>query len=101
MFHAGFVGEVRRLLEQAVPPGAHALKAIGYREVVAFLLGHHGLEQAIEFTKRSSRSYAKRQLTWLRTMREARVVWVPPAERSGAEAIIHEWARHIEGIATT
>jgi len=101
MFDAGFVAEVERLLEQAVPPDTHALKAIGYREVVAFLSGHHGLDQAIDSTKRSSRAYAKRQLTWLRTMREARVDWVPPAERSGAEVIIRAWARHIEGTATT
>ena len=101
MFDAGFVGEVERLLEQAVPPDAHALKAIGYREVVSFLRGHQGLDQAIDSTKRSSRAYARRQLMWLRTMREARVDWVPPAERSGAEVIIRAWARHIEGTATT
>jgi tRNA dimethylallyltransferase len=101
MFDAGFVREVERLLEQAVPPDAHALKAIGYREVVGHLLGHQSLDDAVAATKRSSRAYAKRQLTWLRTMREARVAWVPPADRSGADAIIGSWARHNEGTVTT
>ena len=101
MFDAGFVGEVEKLLKQAVPPDAHALKAIGYREVVSFLRGHHGLVEAIETTKRSSRMYAKRQLTWLRTMREARVEWVPPAEKSGVAPTIRSWARHLGGTVTT
>jgi tRNA dimethylallyltransferase len=66
MFAAGFVDEVRTLLEAGVPPDAKALGAHGYRRVVEFLLGRRSLESAVEQTKLDTRHYAKRQVTWWR-----------------------------------
>jgi tRNA A37 N6-isopentenylltransferase MiaA len=56
---------------------------------------------AIELTKRASRQFAKRQLTWLRSAREGPFLWVDPAEHGGTEAVISKWARHVrEGRAS-
>lgn len=73
MFQAGFVEEVRGLL-QKYPPECHALKAIGYRQIVDFLEAKCSLEQAVDNTKQESRRYAKRQLTWFRALPD--VVWL-------------------------
>ncbi|MCU0233705.1 MAG: tRNA (adenosine(37)-N6)-dimethylallyltransferase MiaA [Thermoanaerobaculales bacterium] len=97
IFEAGLVGEVEALLAAGVPPGAHALKAIGYREVVGMVQGGSGLEAAIESTKRASRNFAKRQLTWLRGMASDRLHWVRPVEDGGAAAVIELWTRHHGG----
>ncbi|HUD71164.1 MAG TPA: tRNA (adenosine(37)-N6)-dimethylallyltransferase MiaA [Dongiaceae bacterium] len=72
-FAAGLVDEVRRLLGAGRPPAANAFKAIGYREVAAHLRGETDLEAAMALTRRNTRRYAKRQMTWFR--RETGVAW--------------------------
>jgi tRNA dimethylallyltransferase len=100
LFASGLVEEVRRILASGVPVDAHALKAIGYRQVVEMLEGQCDLQTAIENTKRSSRHFAKRQLTWLRGLREGSLHWVPPAEQGGASAITDLWDQHTGGRRT-
>jgi tRNA dimethylallyltransferase len=100
LFASGLVEEVRRILASGVPVDAHALKAIGYRQVVEMLEGQCDLQTAIENTKRSSRHFAKRQLTWLRGLREGSLHWVPPAEQGGASAITNLWDQHTGGRRT-
>ncbi|MBE6534758.1 MAG: tRNA (adenosine(37)-N6)-dimethylallyltransferase MiaA, partial [Ruminococcaceae bacterium] len=41
-----------------------ASQAIGYKELFNFLDGRESLECALETLKRSTRRYAKRQITW-------------------------------------
>jgi tRNA dimethylallyltransferase len=97
IFADGLVGEVQRILASGVPHDAHALKAIGYREVVDLLQQKCDLATAIENTKKSSRHFAKRQLTWLRRLREGTVSWVAPAGDGGAPEVIDLWQQHTEG----
>lgn len=40
------------------------MQAIGHKELHSFILGEKSLETAVEDLKRSTRRYAKRQLTW-------------------------------------
>ena len=96
MFSSGLVDEVRRLLASGISPNVHAFKAIGYREVVSYLGGKIGLDEAVDLTKRASRHLARRQLSWLRRTDEGRVVWVPPAERGGTESIVALWRQELE-----
>jgi tRNA dimethylallyltransferase len=96
LFASGLVEEVERILASSVPVEAHALRAIGYREVVEMLKGSCDLEVAIKNTKRSSRKFAKRQLTWLRGLREGTLHWVPPVEDGGAAAVTGLWKMHTE-----
>ena len=101
LFASGLVEEVQQILASGVSVDAHALKAIGYRQVVEMLEGQYDLQTAIDNTKRSSRKYAKRQLTWLRSLREGSLHWVPPAEQGGAPAITDLWDQHTGGRRTT
>ncbi|NOZ77820.1 MAG: tRNA (adenosine(37)-N6)-dimethylallyltransferase MiaA [Acidobacteria bacterium] len=96
MFSSGFVEEVRHLLTQGVSPDAHAMKAIGYRQVVEVVYGTSDLAQAKDSTKRASRHLAKRQLTWLRHLREGDLHWVPPAGGGGVAELIQLWSQHLE-----
>ena len=89
-FAAGLVDEVRGLLAAGCPSSANALKAIGYKEVLAHLRGEVDLEQAILLTKRNTRRYAKRQWTWFR--KEEGVAWFeiePDLEDRFREALSH------------
>ena len=64
-FARGLVEEVRGLLERyrEIPT---ALQAIGYKEVVGYLRGEYGLEEAFMRDIRAVKAYAKRQYTWFR-----------------------------------
>jgi hypothetical protein len=42
------------------------LNAIGYREILPYLVWESSLEKTIELVQQNSRNYAKRQLTWFR-----------------------------------
>lgn len=73
MYAAGLVDETRRLLA-AHRPAARPFGTIGYREAAAVVAGTMALGDAIAETKRRTRAYAKRQLTWLRA--ERNVHWL-------------------------
>jgi tRNA dimethylallyltransferase len=95
IFSSGLEEEVEQLLTSGHPPNAHALKAIGYRQVVELIAGRVDRQTAIEWTQQASRNLAKRQLTWLRSERDGVVSWVAPAEQGGTEAIMTRWTGHM------
>ena len=63
MFLDGLVDEVKTLY-QKYPESSILKRAIGYKEIIAFLNGEISLEKAKELIKKNSRHYAKRQYTW-------------------------------------
>jgi len=81
MFQGGLPEEVKGLLAR-YPRTSHAFTAIGYRQVAAFLDGRCSLDQAVEETKKESRHYAKRQLTWFRA--DPAIVWLDGRLEFGA-----------------
>ncbi|HEX4998113.1 MAG TPA: tRNA (adenosine(37)-N6)-dimethylallyltransferase MiaA [Terriglobia bacterium] len=66
MFAAGFVEEVRGLIDAGTSPEARAFGAIGYREIVANLEDSIPWDETIRIIQRNTRRYAKRQMTWFR-----------------------------------
>ena len=76
MEEQGLFREVEELLDRGLSPDCTAMQAIGYKEAAAALRGDCSREEAIETIKRETRRYAKRQLTWLRSRRDAlRIDW--------------------------
>ena len=73
MYAAGLVEETRALLAR-FPREARAFGTIGYREAAAVVTGELAPAAAIAETKRRTRAYAKRQMTWLRG--ERNVQWL-------------------------
>jgi len=76
MLAAGFLDEVRRLRARGVDAGAPALRAVGYREMLACLEGRLDEPRALAATVLATRQFAKRQRTWFR--REAGIRWRHP-----------------------
>ena len=73
MWKVGLAEEVKRILESGVAPEANAFRAIGYRQVLEYIDGAIGLDEAIMLTGRETRRYAKRQLTWFK--KQHSVTW--------------------------
>jgi len=78
MIKAGWIDEVRTLLEDGVDPGWPGMQTIGYQEIISHLRGDMRLSECIERISASTRQYAKRQLTWFR--KEEEVEWLDIAE---------------------
>ena len=89
MFAAGLVDEAQRLLASPTPPGRTAGQAVGYREVFEHLRGQRELAETIDLVKLRTRQFAKRQMTWFRSLSEVR--------RVAAERPSPEIARQIAG----
>ena len=82
MMAQGFLQEVQNLLSRGYNKDLPALKGLGYRHLIAYLMGEMGLEEAVALWKRDTRRFAKRQMTWFR--REPGVQWLDASE--GVEA---------------
>ncbi len=74
MFAAGLVDEVRRLSAAGQAWSRTASQAVGYREVREHLAGRMTLDETIALVKTRTRQFAKRQLTWFRSLSECRFV---------------------------
>lgn len=85
MFAAGLVDEVRTLMAADRPIGRTASQAVGYREVIAYLETGGDLAETIELVKRRTRQFAKRQMTWFRSLSECR--WIEVDEPFNSAAI--------------
>jgi len=67
MLELGFEQEVRALLQQPdMAPGLPSMRSVGYRQMVAYLLGEYSQEEMIHRGIIATRQLAKRQFTWLR-----------------------------------
>ena len=66
MFEKGAVEEVRGLLEQNLGVHCSVMRAIGVREIQGYLNNEIGEEECVNLTKKNTRNYIKRQLTWIR-----------------------------------
>src|SRR5207244_11259470 len=75
MYAAGLIDETCGLLAR-YPRTARPFGAIGYAEAAAVVMGEMDANSAIAETKRRTRAYAKRQMTWLRA--ERNVQWIEP-----------------------
>ena len=58
------VSEVEALLARKLNPNLPVMRAIGVREISAYLLGEVTLDEAIAAGQQATRRYAKRQYTW-------------------------------------
>ncbi len=66
MMEGGAVEEVRALIARDLDPALPAMKAMGVREIAAWLAGKATRAEAVDTLQQATRNYAKRQLTWFR-----------------------------------
>ncbi len=88
MMEQGLEQEIRDLLSSGIPAKCTAMQAIGYKEFVAALAGQITIEQAADDVRKSSRHYAKRQLTWFR--RNPSMNWLTRTPTDGFEEIFQK-----------
>ncbi len=87
MMAAGFLEEVRRLLDRGLGRWLTASQAIGYAEMARHLRGELSLEEAVSVTVKRTRALARRQMAWFR--RDPRIRWFEAGEE-GAVGLVEE-----------
>ncbi len=74
MLDNGLLDEAKEAFNKVEGRTDGAVQAIGHKEFFDYFKGEIPLEQAVENLKRSTRRYAKRQLTWFN--RDERINWI-------------------------
>ena len=79
MLQQGAVEEVRRFrdtraADEARPGGPGIRSAIGYSEICRLLDGEQTMGETVELIAAATRRYARRQLTWLRKLKDAVII---------------------------
>ncbi len=70
MLEAGFVDEVRRLMaDPRFERESPAMRCVGYRQAIDYLAGDADYAAFVESAKAATRQLAKRQMTWMRSMK--------------------------------
>ena len=64
MIDSGAIDEVKALFERGLDSSLPTMRAIGVREIAAFLSGEIDREEMIRRGSQATRNYAKRQYTW-------------------------------------
>lgn len=84
---AGFADEVRALLARGFAPACPGLRGIGYRELAA--AGGMASAEVWEAIRRSTRRYAKRQMTFFRSLPD--VTWIHADDRRALRSAIGDF----------
>lgn len=84
MFQDGLENEVRNLIFQGANLSHSSFKSIGYKELYAYIVNNKGtLDEAEEKIKQAARKYAKRQLTWFRSVKNA--IWIDVKDKEDSK----------------
>ncbi len=87
MFARGWVEEVSRVRQLQYPMSREASQALGYREIGEYLDGIRSLPDTIAQVQLKTRQFAKRQLTWFRSL--------PGLEFCDAKLTFDRWAERM------
>ena len=78
MIHDGVEQEIHALLDRGLSPVHTAYHAIGIKETVSYIQGQVDRKEWIETFKRNSCRFSKRQLTWVRSMKDLQSIPAQP-----------------------
>lgn len=96
MMEKGLESEVRALLEQGYSKDLVSMQGIGYKEMVEYIEGRLPLTDAVELIKKNSRNFAKRQLTWFRSMKD--IHWVDAEEQKNGQEFVEKIRSFVAGM---
>ncbi len=86
MWRQGLVAEVRGLVDRGLAEGRTASRALGYQQILRYLAGGYGEDDARAETVRATRRFVRRQRSWFR--RDPRIRWLPTG---GQDPLVAAW----------
>jgi tRNA dimethylallyltransferase len=96
MMQQGLLDEVSRISTlPGVTPESPSMRTVGYRQLLLHLRGELSLEEAVEKAVIATRQLAKRQMTWLRSWPELRVLDSLGSDCAPqAEKLVDQWLQN-------
>ncbi len=91
MVESGLLQEVRSLRERGWGPELSCMRAIGYRHMQPVIDGADTLANVLVEMQRDTRHFARRQRTWLRSLRDA--VWMDPDDEDGLQETVEAFLK--------
>lgn len=88
LFEQGLINEVENLLSIGLSEENISMKGIGYKEVISYIKDEQTLEDTKILIKQSTRKYAKRQLTWFKSLEN--VKWFNLSNISDKNTLVNE-----------
>lgn len=88
MIDMGLQAEVKTLIDKGYNLNHNALNTIGYKEMYDFLVGKTDLTTCIDLIKQHTRNYAKRQLTFMKTMHNLNIL-----DKAEAKNLVEEFLK--------
>lgn len=88
MIDMGLVDEVKKLVDDGLNLTNNSINTIGYNETYRYLTGEISLDRCIELIKQHTRNYAKRQLTFMKTIQGLKIV-----DKAQAKILIEEFLK--------
>ena len=70
MFESGLVEEVKQILGRGFAATSKPFESHGYKQALQLVAGEFSPSDAVFYAQRSTRQYAKRQITWFRRERD-------------------------------
>ena len=87
MIEKGLIDEVKSLIKKYTEFPT-AMQGLGYKEVIEYLEGKITKDEMIEKIKTESRRYAKRQITWFKSYKNA--IWLDAENNNNIDIILEE-----------
>ncbi len=87
----GLFSEVKKLIDMGYSIENSSMKAIGYKEIIAYYNKECDPKTALENIMRNTRRFAKRQITWLK--RYDMVKWIDVTPSDTADDVIEKMAK--------
>ena len=91
MIAAGFVDEVRKLLDLGYAAALKSMQSIGYRHMVDYIQGRLSWKECLRTMKRDHRRYAKRQLTWFGA--DTEIIWKEPKQMKEIMKVVGDFLK--------
>lgn len=95
MLKNGLVNEVKLLLDKGYSPSLTSMQGLGYKEIIKYLNNELSLDEAVELLKKSTRHFAKRQLTWFKNRTEG--IWLNASDYNNSAEIANKMLSVING----
>ncbi len=92
MLKRGFVDEVFQLRANGYKPQLASMKTIGYAEINSYLDDLITYSDAVEKIKKSTKKYAKKQITWFQ--RNKKIMWFKPEDLKKITHYIKKWLNY-------
>ncbi|MEA4816826.1 MAG: tRNA (adenosine(37)-N6)-dimethylallyltransferase MiaA [Lachnospiraceae bacterium] len=92
MIENGLLKEVENLINMGYDKNLVSMQGLGYKEFIPVLNGEKNLEDAVYELKKSTRHFAKRQLTWFKAQKNA--IWVNDVDKRDIDDILNEILNH-------